>query len=884
MKLNQVIVENVLTAVLNQGGAGVTLSSANTGQAGSVTEIKRALQKHKIVTGTSQDSAGNLVFQTADMGWSGPLDDTWTPALDAAIKLWKTSINIQEGKTVLNASMSELRPIDLKYLIATKLFDSNAGTNAGLLFKNNAGTQPVENLPGFLTGQSINFNYIVDTPSSEIKNIRDMIEAIGFNGWNVIFTELLNKKQIEPNSQQRFDLHQEYFTQLSVMQDQAPEIWLTTTWRQKIVQRAGVTATSTGRTAITATLANGREMSFIPPQSGTAEGIYNHFKELANGLLQKFKQEDAEERAQSDAPLQNAEPTMPEREMTTWTRQMHDALEFKFFAFIPGGRNQDADNDSVKNLMARVRSAGDWDKLEQVYATTFNGEDLSAELVDSLDDDSYTAFVVTNLLRVRRIQPLLLHSAINWPEGDRDYPVEVNGVTYKLGRELEQGQVVVYKRTTAIKDVIVIDDVLKAAIEATGATIPNINIEATAENKELAGAILTTVLNDKVPEMVAFYTNQAPFDKSAAGALGPRRLIGIYNEMSIQVANGFPDTSTAEWGYREILKDREWLLGDGTEANPGAANIHFDSRYRDESSESSGFSTSDDDVETTDEENDLIARLVSPDTRPAALAELAALNVLQLETQWDRIYGAYKQAHGNYLDEEITDDETIYSGILGDTTDIPGGFVSIIDKIGPAQAAPQLMAKLFLESQSDEWFGFFGAGTNDEMLQALVDQIQHITDYDSVNERYKSLPGAKGEDLIEAVDGEQTGLWGEGSYVEQLKAAIGRQSDVDLSRMNLTTSIQRVIRAMQTEATPENILDLKRVINNRNFETIDQVESVLELLSDIVASQTVVTDKQQTAFLDVVEDLGEQGQDIDEDWFNDDFSTWKSNNSNQWFN
>jgi hypothetical protein len=882
MKINQVIVENVLTAVLNQGGAGVTLSAANTGQAGSVTEIKRALQKHKIVTGKSQDAAGNLVFQTADMGWSGPLDDTWTPALDVAIKLWKTSINIQEDKTALNASMSELRPIDLKYLIATKLFDSNAGSNAGLLFKNNAGTQPVENLPGFLTGQAVNFNYIVDTPPSEITNIRDMLEAIGFNGWNVIFTELLNKKQMEPNSQQRRSLYQEYFTQLSVMQDQAPEIWLTTTWRQKIVGRIGATATSTGRTATTATLANGSEMSFIPPQSGTAAGMYTHFKELANGLLQKFKQEDAEEQAQSDAPLQNAEPTMPEREMTTWARQMHDALEFNLIAYLPYGRDANADEDSVKNLMARVRSAGDWDKLEQVYATTFNGEDLSAELVDSLDDQQYTAFVVTNLLRVRRIQPLLLHSAINWPEGDRDYPVEVNGVTYKLSRELEQGQVVVYKGSTAIKDVIVIDDVLKSAIEATGATIPNINIEATAENKELAGAILATVLNDKVPEMVAFYTNQAPFDKSAAGALGPRRLIGIYNEMSIQVANGFPDPSTAEWGYREILKDREWLLGDGTEANPGAANIHFDSRYRDESSESSGFGSSDDDVETTDEENDLIARLVSPDTRPAALAELAALPVSQLETQWDRIYGAYKQAHGNYLDEEMTDEENLYSGILGDTTDIPEGFNAIISKIGPAQAAPQLMAKLFLASQSDEWFGFFGMGTDDDKIQALVDQIQNITDYDSVNERYKSLPDAKGENLIEAVDGEQTTVWGEGSYVEQLKAAIGA-AGADISRLGLTASVERVMRLMQTEATSENIKDLIRLINNENFETIDQVESVLELLSDIVASQTAVTDEQKTAFLEVVEDLGEQGQDIDEDWF-DDFSTWKSNNSNQWFN
>ena len=58
---------------------------------------------------------------------------------------------------------------------------------------------------------------------------------------------------------------------------------------------------------------------------------------------------------------------------------------------------------------------------------------------------------------------------------------------------------------------------------------------------------------------------------------------------------------------------------------------------------------------------------------------------------------------------------------------------------------------------------------------------------------------------------------------------------------------------------------------------------MLELLGDVVARQTVTVEEQRTAFLEVVDDLGEQGESIDEDWFNDDFTTWKTNNSNQWF-
>ena len=93
---------------------------------------------------------------------------------------------------------------------------------------------------------------------------------------------------------------------------------------------------------------------------------------------------------------------------------------------------------------------------------------------------------------------------------------------------------------------------------------------------------------------------------------------------------------------------------------------------------------------------------------------------------------------------------------------------------------------------------------------------------------------------------------------------------------------------MREEATPKNIRDLKRTISNigpnGNFKEIEQVETVLELLSDIVANQTVIVADQQTAFLEVIEDLGEHGQSLDEDWFNDDFPTWKNNNSNAWFN
>ena len=884
MKLNEFIVENVLTAL--DRAAGVTVSETNPGLPGAVTEVKRALAKHRIVTSITQDSNGNNIFQTADMGWSGPLDDTWSPALDTAIKLWKTSINFQDSNARLDVNMSEIAERDVNYLIRKRRRGADAGNQSGLLFIDNQGVADGQAPALQFTGIDFNWSYVVDTPVEEISNIYTMLDAIGHMGWYAIFLELINKKGIEDRGAREMEIR-EYYNQLYVNQNSDPAIWYDQSWRGNIVRRAGVDATATNRTGVKATLANGSEISFLPgmPTAGDAAQIlYTYFRDLSNGLMPKFAQENAEQRAQTNAPVQNVEAVMSDTDATSWVSQMHDALEFKFFAYLPFGRDANADEDSVKNLMAKISSAGDWDKLEVQYATTYNGEDLSAELVNSLDDQQYQAFVVTNLLRVRRIQPSTLFAAINWPnDADEDMEVQVEGRTYILNKALVNGAVAVSMQNRRIggidvKDVLVVDQVLKAAIENTGGTIPDINIEVTPEQRQLAGAMMVMVIDNNVPEMVAFYTKQVPFSDSPAGELGPMRLAAILEEATVQVANGFSPANVQAWILQQVLDDREWLIGDGTEENPGAANIHFDSRYRNDSGQTTGFGSSDDDVETTDEQDDLIARLNNPEQRNAALAEIAAGT--NVETEYDTIYRGYLKKYQEHLDEEITNKEDLFSKLLLESNEMPDEFIAIIDSIGPALAAPQLMATLFYESQSNEWFGFFGAGTDDKMLQALVNQIQDITDYDSVNERYKSQHG---EDLIAAVDGEQIAIWGEGSYVEQLKAAIGRQSDRDLARSDLTTSIQKVIRAMREEATPENISDLKRLINKNNFPTIDQVETVLELLSDIVANQTVIVADQQTAFLEVIEDLGEHGQSLDEDWFNDDFSTWKTNNSNAWF-
>lgn len=879
MKLNQVIVENLLNAINTAAGPGLSMANAGAPDGSSVTEIKRLLRKHKLVTG--KDANGN--FQTAGPAWTGDNSTEWNETLDDAIKTWKRSINIQmNDDRLLDADFGELRRKDIQFLQA-KLF-GGGGSTAGLLFKQGSEVEKGGGGPP-LAGVTIDINTRINTPSANIKTTVDMLNAVTPTGWYYILYDMASEKGLEGNLRA---------TEIARMwpivfekQNQMADVWLETVWKLQIVRGVG--------SRLKATLANGKKMPYAPNDLGRgstqnqAQFAFAHFKELANGIIEKYRDAELEARTasenQSDSPILNTQPTLGPTAVAAWIDKMDKALNFDFIAVLPFGRPPDDDVEAVADLMNQLRSAGDWDTVAEAYEKKFN-KNLGERLANELDDNEYNEHVVLRLSALRRIMPRILLGSVKF--GNNEDVIEVtldNGKKYKLESTLKAGKVFVTERGRIVKDVLVVDAVLRKAIAETGGNIPDVNVQVTEETRQQAGSRITTLISSEIPEMTAFYTGQKPFDESVVALqLGAARLQDILREVSIQVANGYDATASFEFIRQEVLDDREYLVGDGSEENPGQG-IHFDERYRDESKATSGYRSSEDDVEGTEADDDLMNRLQSDDMKDEALREiLAAGNPDAVKDFYVRIYKQYMSRDPKGLEYRFADDsDDIMEFLLGRSSNVTPEFQSLIDEIGSPYAAPSALAEQFKEAQTDGW-AFFGLGTDDEAMQKLVDQIQDYDMFMSVQLRYQEQ--GHGRDMLDDIDAEQVGLFSEGGYVEQLKAAIGRSGrDPNLSRMNFGTALQRALGNAQSEATAENLEAIKRNINQNELSDIDAVENLLEVLAELVAEQeTVGVDaEQRDLYLEIVKRIGETGKDIDEDWFTDTFEDWQLNNSNNWF-
>jgi len=889
MKLNEFIVENVLLSIQTNAGPGFSMNEPGLETDQVPVLVKQALRRHTIVTGKAQDGT----FQTAGPAWSGDQSNTWDSALDNAIKTWKTSINIQvNNPNELNTALGELKQKDIRYLLKTELFPANAGRNAGLLKIGNDGIS-AGNQDGVQpwAGREVDFGHVIDTPVEQVTNTAQMITAIGFSGWYFILQELLNKRAANVSTGQTVDARQRELNRMMTFipqkQNQPGSAWLNVTWDGNVVRRIS--------NGLTATLANGTEMPFSPTTNMTfgsgaeeAQELYKFFKELASGLIAKFKQQDIENQEAQDAPAVVTQPTLDAATTTAWVTAMNEAFKNSVgAAIIPGGRGFGYDREKISDLMNQLNTAGDWDQVDQAYNIRF--EDLSTQLADELSEEDYQAIVIRRLTMLRRINPKLLYASIVWGEDTDSMDVSIEDDTYTVVKQLNSaGFPVVKKGSSEVKDVLVVDDVLKAAIELSGGTVPNLNIEVNEEHVAMAGALVVTVINDRVPEMTPFYTMQTPFSESPAKSIGPRRLLGLTEGAAVLVANGSTEESVLQWIHGQVMDDRLWLIGDESQDIQGAGNLHFDSRYRDESDASSGFGDGGafEDVENTDEEIDLINRLFSTNSRNAALAELGQISPNdELQRVYDRVYNGYEETHNKYLDEDITDTEELVKFIESDTNEIPDGFKSIIGSIGVAYAAPRLMGKVFKESMESGWFGW---GTDEELLNALIAQIRNRQDYLQVNALYDG-------DLMDDIDAEDSSwkLNNRGPQIEALKRAIGESVEAD--EIGLKPIVTRALERMHGDPTVENIELFRRQITLKNFDNVDldAVIFVLDTVNDIVASVPGASPDQQEEFLLVVENFlntfkeetitrrsGRSGNIVTgEELIND----WKINNSEEWF-
>ena len=846
MKLTELLIENNLRSY-EYGAAQSRLGPHNPGAPGTVVELKRQLQRFQL-------EFENQPANPAQKAWIGDMSDEWTQALSDAVIQWKQSILRQDPNARVDARTPEFSPQEIRILLRSRLYGPGS-ENEGLLIMDGGRHTSNDPLPTW-SGRTIDLSYVIDTPPENVSTTRDMLAAVGFSGWAVILDEFLNKRGaiIQSSNQQRIVRLEK---ELYAYQNAHPRIWLQS-WQDDILQEDGEN--------LTATFANGNEMPFDPQRGGVqtnaggraslASALYRYFRELGNGLLRKYEQvaqENAARQENEGAGSGPAATPLSTQQIQNWAIDMKNALAEGWFDFIPGVAG--VDELSVQDLMSQLRTPEDWDKGSAKYQDLAN-ENLAQRLAESLNDEDYESIVFRALSSIGRINHIMLHSSIVWGNETDSINVEFENETYTIMKARVDNKVIAKKGSRQLKDAILVDDLLKIAIEQTGGTIPDLTLEPSPENLAAAAEVVIAGVQMTAPWMVPYYVKATPFDQSVNPQMGVNRLRGLQQQAARLQLNGLKDESIITWVAGEVREDAEWLVG--------TKSVHFDERWAQDEGDvplsAFGASLSDDIEGATDEEKALLDRIHREETRAEAFADLA--NTSDLETRYERIYRLFKREHGEYIDQRIFDNTDDLGEFIFNSTPInDDGFALIVESIGIAQAAPYTVAQLFEDSMYGPWWTGW-IGTDEEKLEKMIYQIVKPDDYAIVNEYYKK---AGNGDLIEDIDGEYQGdIFGETEIVAQLKAALGI-ANAPIASADLDPGLYTKLTELGTDQSTAKLQEVKdafeRPANNYfvdvedgkagNLINSDKVETVFRFLEE-VANANEYDDEQQEIWFDIL--------------------------------
>lgn len=862
MKLGEIILTEAPLASYGRNYAGPRLGPNNIGfpNGDTVKQLKAALARHQIYIPGQPPNPSQVA-------WIGDNSGEWTPALSAAIIAWKRSINAQDEKAQLDDSTPELSPRAIDYLLDKELYTTQ--TNKGLLVLDGGAVSSGRTAPW--SGTTVDLGYVINTPTENIKTVRDFLAAIGFSGWSMILSELANKKDYPTNS--KLQQLQRDMKELYVQQNNTPVLWLQS-WEDNVLREDGED--------LKATFANGEEMPFHPMKSPSfdttwrsiekgSQRLYDYFKVLGNGLLRKAQQEYEQDQAQKNNTSGEDEqtPEMDPQAVTVWARKMDEALSFDFVALLPGGRPPDDDVKSIGELMSQLRRADDWDKVAAEFNQKFADapETLGSRLHSELNEDDYQTYVVRNLARIGRIDPNTLFSAIKFGNTQDSIQVEYQEQTYTVMKAKQAGKIVVKQGNKVVDDVLIIDGVLRVAITQSGGSVPDMNVEITDESLQEAGNLVVITVQNTAAFMTPYYTAQNPFDQAVAPNMGPMRLVGLQEQAAKLLQNGLADTAVIDWIAGEVKADAEWLQGTET--------VHFDRRWLD--SENSELLSQIGGIlepqDVTDEEKDLIDRLHREETRKEAVAEIISSN--DAEGLYERIYRAYiTEKNGQSFDMRASNKDQVLA-FIKDATPIPDeSFAAIVSRLGIAKAAPVLVARLFKDSMKGEWWEVFG-GTQEELAQALIDVVKDRNDYLLVNEYYKQPPVNGSDDLIDDMAAEQwLGLF-DGEYYRQLARAIGEPVVNEIARDNLDPQLLRIISDLQSEPTLDNLKRITSALRapRHNYFTLkdddgkptDRINmsamtAFYNLLDNVRQAETNFSDEEKEEFMRILDYMNEEAE------------------------
>jgi len=755
MKLFDVLKEDALQAFAGNRNINVYVGPDSVDKE-LIKSIQRAMAKHSLALGERQEGSW---WPNNTKAWTGGETGVFDQALGNAIRRWQKSINIQIADMADN---TKVRPLTINGVINQE--------DGKLLLA------PLNNL-GFLKNRELdnalaNFKKVrrafdgqkfANSDVSQVTDYASFLQSIGRDGWAAVITPIINEqwkgqnfggqteKNIKDWADDTIDLILNKSRNADILFDNLRAVLRPLSPNFKTQNKIG------GMVNLIPDFERLRflQVTYLGPKIAREELtkpklLYLHFAGIAQFQFERNTagiQDRIEKQAAEDAKSeQNDTANIDQITARQLAEKIEKAFKNNYFAVFTSARVQ-SDEMSIEEALMQLANAKDYDIVAKEYNSLTNNI-LSQRMVDELSPDLYNRIFIAHLIRIKRINPRLYHSAIQFT--DDSITVSSDGKQFEIMRVMSRDRPDIEPE---VFDVLLEDKLLKEAISQSGGELPDLYRQPSGEETNAAIQAFIDVMNKTYPEMVRFYAHLPPFQEYAP--LGPLRLKGIIEEGTVYQSAG---TDPSLFYEQSIAKDRIWLVGNGEdndgdgEVDGGNANIYFDERYQQEGLDARQFEIPDNEekVELDEDEMSIVRDLASrkEDLILDAIERLFKLNNPK-KRYIDTIYPGFKQETGQFIEEELGgrgDDAWTYKFFKENTTDSNPMMAALLTKFGDtmqkgpleviAFVAPKGTADQFKEAL--ERTALIGLINNidEPMLRKLFDALVSREDFDIVDKYY----------------------------------------------------------------------------------------------------------------------------------------------------
>lgn len=813
MKLLDVLKENALTAFAGNRNINVFVGpDSNDEQL--IKEIQRALSQHSLAVGDRPEGSW---WPNNQKAWTGGETGVYDTQLANAVRQWQQSINIQIEDLPANRNVRKLtvngviNQEDAKLLLAPL-------NNLGFL-----DNRELENsINNFRTVRRLfDENRFANGDVANVNSYADFIQNIGRDGWAAVLTPIVNQRFSGEFAGQTADTIRDWLDDsIDQIMNKARNVDLLFDALRAIMRplppTTKVPSKIGGSVALIPDFERLRvlQTTYLGPNVvredlNKPKLLYIHFASIAqfqfergSQAIQDRLQAQQEEDAKSQ---QNDQPNIDQLTARQLAEKIESAFENNYWAIFTSQRVE-SDEMSIEEALMELANARDYDLVASEYAD-LTGNNLSLRMQMELPDDLYTRIFIGHLIRIKRINPRLLHSSINFggansitvqaPNSDTEFTIMA-----VMSRDRPDIEPEVF-------DVILEDALLKLAIEQSGSQMPDLFRVPTNDERIASVNAFIEVMNNTYPEMVRFYAHLPPFDEYAP--IGPLRLKGIIEEGTVYQSAG---TDPSTFYEQSIAKDRIWLVGDGKdndgdgEVDGGNANIYFDPRYKEEGLNTRDFTfePEEEQIELTEDQKDIIRDLASEkeDLITAALERLFEQNnPSRLYT--DTIYPGFKQETGQYIEFELGgrgDDAWTHKFFSKNETDSNPLMAELLTRMAGSKGLQPLEVIAFVAPKgvADEFkraldrTTFFGMinDVDEDHLRRLVAAIKERTDFDLVDKYYDG-------DLQQDIENKD--WWRDDEDTFALLQKIGlnpKEVEAEQSRENFIEEAEKIVQVFDS--------------------------------------------------------------------------------------